>query len=105
MLDIRKDMDNFTLIINLSGEMDLSNHMALIHIVENIKKDNYKEAIIDMQNLKFVDSTGIKTLIDMSKLIMETHNDKLKIKNVCEEIKEIFDLLNIEEVLGEEVFQ
>lgn len=104
MFDIRKGLENNKLMINLSGEMDLSNHMALIHVIENINNSEYEEALIDIQNLNFMDSTGIKTFIDVSKLLMDNDRKILKIINVCDDIKEIFDLLNIEEILGREVF-
>jgi anti-sigma B factor antagonist len=104
MFDIRKSIENNKLIISLSGEMDLSNHMVLIHVIENINSNDYMQTLIDIKNLNFVDSTGIKTFIDVSKLLMNKGKKKLKIINICDDIKEIFDLLNIEEVLGEEVF-
>jgi anti-anti-sigma factor len=104
MFDIRKSIENNKLTINLSGEMDLSNHMVLIHVIESINNNDYVETLIDVKNLSFVDSTGIKTFIDVSKLLMNGGRKKLRIINICDDIKEIFDLLNIEEVLGEEVF-
>lgn len=105
MLDIRKKVERSKLILELSGEMDLSNHMAFIHVTEITNKSDYDSSIIDMSNLKFIDSTGIRTLIDVSQKLIDNTNGNLKIINISEDIKEVFELLDIESVLGKEVFQ
>lgn len=104
MLDIRKRVEGSKLILELSGEMDLSNHMAFIHVTEITNKADYDSSIIDMNNLKFIDSTGIRTLIDVSNELLKNTNGNLKIINISDDIQEVFELLDIESVLGKGVF-
>lgn len=64
---------------------------------------NYKTVNIDFENVPFVDSSGMGLLID----IVKTLNDKgikVTISKVREEVFEVFEIIQLPEILGEEVF-
>ncbi|MFC4099293.1 STAS domain-containing protein [Paenibacillus xanthanilyticus] len=63
----------------------------------------YDAATIDMSEVYFVDSSGIGLLIKLVQTLQES--DKIvKIKDVRPEVNEVFELLHIQDILGEEVF-
>jgi anti-anti-sigma factor len=64
---------------------------------------NYKMVNIDFENVPFVDSSGMGLLID----IVKTLNDKgikVTISKVRQEVFEVFEIIQLPEILGEEVF-
>lgn len=64
---------------------------------------NYKTVNIDFENVPFVDSSGMGLLID----IVKTLNDKgikVTISKVRQEVFEVFEIIQLPEILGEEVF-
>jgi anti-anti-sigma factor len=65
--------------------------------------ENYKMVHLNFVGVPFVDSTGIGLLINLVQTLGEK-GSKVTISNVKEEIQEVFELLQLSEILGEEVF-
>jgi len=87
----------------LIGELDIGT-------VDKFKKsiDDAGEAvqgiILDLAELSFVDSTGVGGLLNVVKTLKK--NDlQVKIKNVSPDVYEVFDLLGLPMLLGQEIFE
>ena len=66
-----KVYDN-TLYINIVGDLDEHNAVNVRKDIDNlIKYENYKQIIIDLSELDFMDSTGIGVLIGRYKLVKD----------------------------------
>lgn len=97
MLNIQKKQDNSTLTIILSGRLDSSTSSQLeTAINESINQIDY--LILDMKDLDYISSAGIRVLISTQKKLNESQ--KFVIKNVCEEIQEIFDITGLSSMLN-----
>ncbi len=97
MLNIQKKQDNSTLTIILSGRLDSSTSSQLeTTINESISQIDY--LILDMKDLDYISSAGIRVLISTQKKLNESQ--KFVIKNVCEEIQEIFDITGLSSMLN-----
>ncbi len=97
MLNIQKKQDNSTLTIILSGRLDSSTSLQLeTAINESINQIDY--LILDMKDLDYISSAGIRVLISTQKKLNESQ--KFVIKNVCEEIQEIFDITGLSSMLN-----
>lgn len=97
MLNIQKKHDGSTLTIFLSGRLDSSTSPLLVTTInESIKKIDY--LILDMKDLDYISSAGIRVLISTQKKL--STSQKLVIKNVCEEIQEIFDITGLTDMLN-----
>ncbi len=97
MLNIQKKQDNSTLTIILSGRLDSSTSSQLeTTINESINQIDY--LILDMKDLDYISSAGIRVLISTQKKLNESQ--KFVIKNVCEEIQEIFDITGLSSMLN-----
>ncbi|NLM96956.1 MAG: STAS domain-containing protein [Halanaerobiaceae bacterium] len=99
-LDFQHEGNN-VIIVKINGEIDMGNADNYIAEIANYKDGDYK-LIFDFSQVNFIDSTGIGMLIKFFK-----DNEKLKytITNVQKDIQEIFDILNLAEVLGADRFQ
>lgn len=97
MLNIQKKQDNLTLTIILSGRLDSSTSPQLeTTINESINQIDC--LILDMKDLDYISSAGIRVLISTQKKLNESQ--KFVIKNVCEEIQEIFDITGLSDMLN-----
>lgn len=97
MLNIQKKHDGSTLTIFLSGRLDSSTSPLLVTTInESIEKIDY--LILDMKDLDYISSAGIRVLISTQKKL--STSQKLVIKNVCEEIQEIFDITGLTDMLN-----
>lgn len=86
----------------LNGDLDMYSEKALSKCKSKSKE--YKNVSIDLSNLDFVDSTGVRGLIE---LIEDLTNQKksVKVLNIKPELEELFDLLDIYDLLGREIFE
>ncbi|WP_134686380.1 STAS domain-containing protein [Brevibacillus migulae] len=90
--------------IALEGDID-------IDAVEVVKEEVIPAAsaassvVIDFANIRFVDSTGIGLLIDLVQTLRENGVQELSIANVSSEVTEVFQLLQLPLILGEDIFR
>jgi anti-anti-sigma factor len=71
MADLRLDRDGSTVMIALSGEIDLSNVPDLRRrIFGSIRNDDHA-VVVDLTQLAFIDSAGLGMLFELSELLDE----------------------------------
>ena len=56
-----------------------------------------KELILDFANLEYISSAGLRVLLSAQKIMNK--QGKMTIKNVCDEIKEIFEVTGFSDIL------
>ncbi|AFC31513.1 anti-sigma-factor antagonist [Paenibacillus mucilaginosus 3016] len=64
----------------------------------------HKAVVIDFSEVHFVDSSGIGLLIKLVQTLQEGEV-KVRIQHIRPEVNEVFELLQIGEILGPEVFE
>ncbi|MEK4179284.1 STAS domain-containing protein [Aeribacillus sp. FSL K6-1121] len=65
----------------------------------------YTNIEFDFQEVPFVDSTGIGLLLNLIETVKNNGLDvQVKIKNVQPLVKDVFDMLQLDKILGENVF-
>jgi anti-sigma B factor antagonist len=82
-----KDGENLTL--QLGGRLDTTTAPDLEKVV-NSDLDDVKNLVLDMKELKYVSSAGLRVLLTLQKKMNE--QGSLKLLNVCDEIKEVLDI-------------
>lgn len=80
--------------ISLHGELDLSVAMELQADIDCYVKQSKRALILDMQQLTYIDSTGIGMLIQILKQ-RDAIGGKLKVVHVPERIMRLFDITGI----------
>lgn len=96
-IDIKKEEKKLT--IKLDGKLDTNTSPELDSKMSEL--EGVEEVIIDMKNLNYISSAGLRVLLSMQKVMNK--QGKMTIINVCENVMDIFevtgfsDILNIEE--------
>ena len=90
-LKIRKNGEIY--IIDVNGEMDLYNSYKLKELVMKMLEKNVKNFIINLEQVDYIDSSGIGALIYICST-MKKMNLKFAISNVHGSVKRLLNLQN-----------
>ncbi|PIE97567.1 MAG: anti-sigma F factor antagonist [Treponema sp.] len=91
-LKARKNKDIF--IIDVSGEMDLYNSYKLKDLVMKMVERQIKCMIINMEEVEYIDSSGIGALIFICST-MKKSNLKFFITNIHGSVKKVIELTKL----------
>jgi len=91
-LKIRKNEDIY--IVDVNGEMDLYNSYKLKELVMKMLEKKVSKFIINMENVEYIDSSGIGALIYISSTIKKL-NLNLLITNVRGSVKKVIELTKL----------
>ena len=91
-LKIRKNGDVY--IIDVNGEMDLYNSYKLKELVMKMLEKNVKFFVINLEQVDYIDSSGIGALIYICSTIKKM-NLKLAIASVHGSVKKVIELTKL----------
>ena len=91
-LKIRKNGEIY--IIDVNGEMDLYNSYKLKELVMKMLEKNVKNFIINLEQVDYIDSSGIGALIYTCST-MKKMNLKFAISNVHGSVKKVIELTKL----------
>ena len=91
-LKIRKNGEVY--IIDVNGEMDLYNSYKLKELVMKMLEKNVHSFIINLEQVDYIDSSGIGALIYISSTIKKM-NLKLAITNIHGSVKKVIELTKL----------
>ena len=91
-LKIRKNGEVY--IIDVNGEMDLYNSYKLKELVMKMLEKNVKSFIINLEQVDYIDSSGIGALIYICSTIKKM-NLKLAISNIHGSVKKVIELTKL----------
>lgn len=94
-MKIKIEIENSRLIISLDGRLDTSTAPELEREIADL--GDYTELILDMKNLEYISSAGLRVILKAQKTMNK--KGKLVVKNVSESIKEIFDITGFSDFL------
>lgn len=93
-IEVRKESEE--VIIEVGGRVDTTTAPKLEKtIIENI--NNTKSLILDLKELKYISSAGLRVLLNAQKKMKNIGS--MKVKNVHEEIMEIFEMTGFADIL------
>ena len=99
MLNISKESNGSKLTVALEGRLDTTTSPDLEKELKNSLGD-VTELVIDFGKLEYISSAGLRVILSTQKTMNKQGN--MVIRNVCQEVREIFevtgflDILNIE---------
>ena len=91
-LKIRKNGDVY--VIDVSGEMDLYNSYKLRELVMRMLEKNVQLFVINLENVEYIDSSGIGALIYICSTIKKK-GFKLFIANIHGSVKKVLELTKL----------
>ena len=96
MLDIKKKQDGSKLEFALEGRLDT---ITAPQLEEEVKAsiDGITELVFDFNGLAYVSSAGLRVLLSAQKTMNE--KGSMVVKNVSDEIQEIFDVTGFSDIL------
>ena len=96
-MDITTKINGDVAIINLQGRLDFTSSSQLKEASrEFFSRDNCK-LVLNLDRVDFINSSGLGTLISILKEV-RTHKGELKISNLAEYVKEIFDITQLSSI-------
>ena len=96
MLSITKNVDESTVYFALDGRLDTDTAPKLETAVEDAI-DGATSLVFDLKGLEYISSTGLRVFLYAQK-IMKVKGE-MKILNVCQAVKDIFDITGLSDVL------
>ncbi|MGN1137857.1 MAG: STAS domain-containing protein [Ruminococcus sp.] len=97
-MQIKTDFSNKKLTAALSGRLDTITSPQLEEEVNRFSLDEINEITIDAKELEYISSAGLRIVLMLHKKMAE-QNGQLRLLNVNEMIKEIFDMTGMSDFL------
>lgn len=97
-MQIEKEKQEKMLILKLGGRLETSTAPKLQEVVEK-ELEEVTELRLDMKNLEYVSSAGLRVLLAASKK-MKAKNAVMTVYNVNEEVMEVFKITGFNEILS-----
>ena len=93
-IEIQKDND--TIIVNLEGRLDTTTSPNLEKELGSL--DDVNNIVFDFEKLDYISSAGLRVILTCQKKMNSTSGTMI-IKNVKEEIQEVFDMTGFSDIL------
>jgi len=85
--------------VALIGDLDATASEQFVSDVQNCLKQNVNIVVLDMEKLEFISSSGLRKLLTISKMIVES-GGSMSVRNVSANIMQIFSLTGFDSLLG-----
>ena len=92
-IDLKKEDKKLT--IKLDGKLDTNTSPELDSKMNEL--EGMEEVIIDMKELDYISSAGLRVLLSMQKVMNK--QGKMTIINVCDNVMDIFEVTGFSDIL------
>jgi len=95
-MTVNKTVDNNKMVVAVTGRLDTNTAPQL----ESELKDalaGIEDLTIDMKDLQYISSAGLRVLLSLQKTMNK--QGSMVIKNVCDDIQEIFEVTGFVDIL------
>jgi anti-sigma B factor antagonist len=93
-IEIKKNADE--LVLEITGRLDTITAPALDKTI-NENLGEIKSLILDFNNLEYISSAGLRVLLSSQKKLQQ--KGTMKLKNVREEVMEVFEITGFVDIL------
>lgn len=94
-INFNEEKDNWN--VTLEGELDIYTAPDLKDRLSEIKEEKIKDLTINMQNLEYIDSTGLGILVGALKRLKQKEKD-IYITNTKPNVKKIFTITGLDKI-------
>ena len=94
-MKIDKKLENNTLTIALDGRLDTNSSSLLEQEIP--KLDNIENVIFNFEKLEYISSAGLRIILSLQKNMDK--KGKMIIKNVNNDVREVFDITGFSDIL------
>lgn len=96
-MEIIKNLDGSKLEFAVEGRLDTTTSPMLEKEIRD-GVDGITELVFDFDRLEYISSAGLRVILTAQKIMNK--QGEMKIKNVCEEIMEIFEITGFSDILS-----
>ena len=89
--------DDGVVLVSVTGDVDLYSSPELRKHILSQTKSKTPVIIVDLQNVDYMDSSGVATLVEGLQQVNK-YKGKLLISNLCPGVKEVFELSRLDRV-------
>ncbi len=93
-----EDCRDFVCRLNMRGNLNIENASETAILVRALVQGGFTRIILNLENMNYVDSTGIGTIIRIKKDLLHASGDMV-LCNVPPKVNEVFDLVNLKEFI------
>lgn len=98
-MDYTEEVRREQLILHLEGNLDMLNAGILREKMLSVVGEGYKNIVLDMEKVSFVDSSGFGLLILVNDKLRNRKQNKLRIANVTRSVQQVFKISKIADVV------
>jgi anti-sigma B factor antagonist len=98
VMQINKEHNGDSLVLKLEGRLDATTAPQLEELAK-AELDGVASVALDFADLEYISSAGLRVLLTMQKK-MSGKNGKMTIKNVCDNIQEVFEMTGFSTILN-----
>ena len=95
-MNILKNVEGTTLTISLEGRLDTTTAPELESVIRS-SLDNVTELILDLSNLDYLSSAGLRVLLLAQKQMNRKGN--MVVRHGCETVMEVFNMTGFSDIL------
>ena len=95
-LEKRKKRNADEVVIEIAGRLDTNTAPALDKTIGEDIQDS-QNLVLDIKGLEYISSAGLRVLLAAQKKMQK--NGSLKVKNVCSDIMDVFDMTGFADIL------
>ncbi len=95
MMKIDKKAEDNTLTISLDGRLDTNSSPILEQEIPDLS--NIENLIFDFEKLEYISSAGLRVILSLQKTM--ANKGKMVIKNVNDDVREVFDITGFSDIL------
>ena len=93
-IEIKRNADE--VVIEIAGRLDTNTAPALDKTIGEDIQD-FQNLVLDIKGLEYISSAGLRVLLAAQKKMQK--NGSLKVKNVCSDIMDVFDMTGFADIL------
>ena len=93
-IEIKKNAEEA--IIEIAGRLDTTTAPALDKTI-NEDIEGVKDLVLDLNGLEYISSAGLRVLLSAQKKMQKIGS--MKVKNVCEEVMDVFEMTGFSDIL------
>ena len=83
-------------VIELGGRLDTTTAPALDKTISEDIAEN-SNLVLDLKGLEYISSAGLRVILAAQKKLQK--NGSMKLKNVCEEVMDVFEMTGFADIL------
>ena len=98
LLTVHVGHDGADLIVRVSGELDMASAETFEHEVRRALKSDALSVVLDLDEVSFVDSTGLRALLMVAELMRSTGR-RLRMVKASKELKRLVEVSGVKDAL------